>query len=217
MAPPPSTIIADETEQSEESSSASDDDEIMMDEIPEEFICPLTLCIMRDPVVSKDGKNYDRKAILQWLAKGNENCPLTRQPLHLSSLIPNHNLRQSIQQWKQDRGLGKKTSNSKYAMDMKRSYRDLASLGLVLEFSDDMMQSRHQQQQQQLESPAPSQGVSDLLALYDEILELTEGGVPSGNKSSNELEALVDAELRDIKDMFDEIVELGQATGTQSA
>ena len=38
-----------------------------MTEIPKEFLCPITLAIMRDPVIMSDGQTYERKAIEQAL------------------------------------------------------------------------------------------------------------------------------------------------------
>lgn len=68
-------------------------------EVPDEFICPLTMELMHDPVVSRYGHNYERDAILSWLAQGHTDCPLTRQPLRLRDLITNHTLRSRIQKW----------------------------------------------------------------------------------------------------------------------
>ena len=68
--------------------------------IPEHFVCPLTLEMMTDPLVSKHGHNFERKAVLKWLEKGNTTCPITRQPLTMSMLIPNVSLRLRIKAWK---------------------------------------------------------------------------------------------------------------------
>lgn len=68
--------------------------------IPSEFVCPLTLEIMNDPVVSRYGKNFERSSILQWLREGHDTCPLTRQPMILSDLVTDHRLRLNIYMWK---------------------------------------------------------------------------------------------------------------------
>ena len=39
------------------------------DEVPNEYLCPITMDIMRDPVIAMDGHTYDRKAISSWLTK----------------------------------------------------------------------------------------------------------------------------------------------------
>ena len=39
------------------------------DEVPNEYLCPITMDLMRDPVIAMDGHTYDRKAISSWLTK----------------------------------------------------------------------------------------------------------------------------------------------------
>lgn len=69
-------------------------------EIPEFFVCPISLQIMRDPVTAISGITYDRESIENWLFKGNNTCPVTKQPLPSDSdLTPNHTLRRLIQSW----------------------------------------------------------------------------------------------------------------------
>ena len=69
-------------------------------EIPEYFICPISLQIMRDPVTAITGITYDRESIENWLFKGSNTCPVTKQPLpNDSDLTPNHTLRRLIQSW----------------------------------------------------------------------------------------------------------------------
>ncbi|XP_010263014.1 PREDICTED: E3 ubiquitin-protein ligase PUB24-like [Nelumbo nucifera] len=70
-------------------------------EIPQYFICPISLQIMKDPVTMVTGITYDRESIEQWLFFGkNTTCPVTKQPLPKDSdLTPNHTLRRLIQAW----------------------------------------------------------------------------------------------------------------------
>ena len=75
------------------------------EDIPDQFICPLTLDVMEDPLITREGKNFERQAIVEWLNQGNNTCPLTRQPLSLSKLIPNTTLRMKIVAWKKDNGM----------------------------------------------------------------------------------------------------------------
>mmetsp|Transcript_10887 Transcript_10887/g.31480 ORF Transcript_10887/g.31480 Transcript_10887/m.31480 type:complete len:170 (+) Transcript_10887:128-637(+) len=67
---------------------------------PQHFVCPLTMECMADPLCSKYGHNYERRAILEWLDAGKDTCPMTRKPLLPSMLIPNHSLRLKIKAWK---------------------------------------------------------------------------------------------------------------------
>ena len=66
-------------------------------EFPENFVCPLTLQVMTDPVVDPEGNSYERKAIEDWLQK-NTTSPVTKNPLTLESLVPNGALRAAIEQ-----------------------------------------------------------------------------------------------------------------------
>lgn len=72
-------------------------------EIPQYFICPISLQIMKDPVTAVTGITYERESIEQWLISAKRNtttCPVTNQPLHRDSdLTPNHTLRRLIQAW----------------------------------------------------------------------------------------------------------------------
>ena len=77
----------------------------MNSHIPDHFICPLTLEIMNDPVITREGQNFERQAIVEWLNQGNTTCPLTRQLLSFSRIIPNPTLRVKIELWKRDNGM----------------------------------------------------------------------------------------------------------------
>eukprot|EP00210_Caulerpa_lentillifera_P006978 g6673.t1 len=50
--------------------------------------CPITMDVMKDPVIAADGYTYERKTIEQWLRQKKES-PVTRQPMSSSVLIPN--------------------------------------------------------------------------------------------------------------------------------
>ncbi|XP_011008842.1 PREDICTED: E3 ubiquitin-protein ligase PUB24-like [Populus euphratica] len=71
-------------------------------EVPEYFLCPISLQILKDPVTTITGITYERESIEQWLkaAKSNATCPVTKQSLPRDSeLTPNHTLRRLIQSW----------------------------------------------------------------------------------------------------------------------
>lgn len=82
-----------------EHTETSEEEEAMTMDVPDEFICPLTLEIMRDPVVSRYGHSYERDAILRWLAKGHAECPLSRRSMGLKDLVSNHRLKAQIRRW----------------------------------------------------------------------------------------------------------------------
>ncbi|KAF2323828.1 hypothetical protein GH714_042413 [Hevea brasiliensis] len=70
-------------------------------DVPQYFVCPISLQIMKDPVTAITGITYDRESIEHWLfTSKNTICPVTKQPLSEDSdLTPNHTLRRLIQAW----------------------------------------------------------------------------------------------------------------------
>ncbi|KAK8451316.1 hypothetical protein SEVIR_6G194300v4 [Setaria viridis] len=67
--------------------------------IPNDFLCPITLEIMTDPVIVASGQTYERRSIQKWLDSGERTCPKSRQPLDHLSLAPNYALKNLILQW----------------------------------------------------------------------------------------------------------------------
>ncbi|GLT63210.1 hypothetical protein SLA2020_357890 [Shorea laevis] len=67
--------------------------------IPHEFLCPITLEIMTDPVIVATGQTYERESIEKWLNSKHRTCPKTGQKLAHLSLAPNFALRNLILQW----------------------------------------------------------------------------------------------------------------------
>ncbi|CAN4095493.1 unnamed protein product [Withania somnifera] len=67
--------------------------------IPNEFLCPITLEIMTNPVTVSTGQTYERENIQQLLDSNCKTCPKTGKVLEHSSLAPNYALKNLIQQW----------------------------------------------------------------------------------------------------------------------
>ncbi|CAK9178413.1 unnamed protein product [Ilex paraguariensis] len=69
---------------------------------PKDFVCPITGQIFCDPVTLETGQTYERKAIQEWMKRGNTTCPITRQPLSASALPKtNYVLKRLIASWKE--------------------------------------------------------------------------------------------------------------------
>lgn len=66
----------------------------------ESFRCPITQAIMEDPVICSDGHSYEREAIERWFHRS-DRSPATNEQLPNTNLIPNHNLKQAIAEWRQ--------------------------------------------------------------------------------------------------------------------
>lgn len=80
-------------------------DTTSFDSCPQEFKCPLSKEIMRDPVIISSGKTFDRTSIQKWLKAGNRTCPKTQQVLSHTILTPNHLVRDMITQWCKNSGV----------------------------------------------------------------------------------------------------------------
>ena len=65
------------------------------DDVPHEFVCPITLCLMWDPVVASDGRTYELRALQRILGSLTPVSPWTREPL-TQTIIRNHQLRERI-------------------------------------------------------------------------------------------------------------------------
>ncbi|KAH6797552.1 hypothetical protein C2S52_022106 [Perilla frutescens var. hirtella] len=100
-------------------------------EVPEHFICPISLQIMKDPVTATSGITYDRDSIEQWLFRNNNTiCPVTKHPLpEPATLTPNHTLRRLINAWSPSAAIPTpKTPLTKfYVTDLVRNLRDPGS------------------------------------------------------------------------------------------
>jgi len=67
-------------------------------EVPNPFLCPITLDLMKDPVVAMDGHTYERSSITKWFAS-HGTSPKTNEELTRKKLVPNHALRAMIIEW----------------------------------------------------------------------------------------------------------------------
>jgi len=67
------------------------------------FVCSITHDQMSDPVSCMDGHTYERSGIEHWL-EDHDTSPLTGAKLSSKNLIPNHSLRNAIEEWKKVSG-----------------------------------------------------------------------------------------------------------------
>ena len=88
--------------------------------IPNEWLCPITLSIMRDPVIAADGHSYERTAIENWIAAAGSRparSPKTNEAFLSYQLLPNHALRSTINDFLQ-----------KYPLALRASAGGMASI-----------------------------------------------------------------------------------------
>lgn len=68
--------------------------------IPSSFFCPITKCIMREPVmIAEEGFSYEKSAILEWFSRGHKTCPDTGKILESLELVPNLKLQQAMDEF----------------------------------------------------------------------------------------------------------------------
>ncbi|KAK3165821.1 hypothetical protein QOZ80_1AG0038220 [Eleusine coracana subsp. coracana] len=72
---------------------------------PPDFRCPISLDLMRDPVVVASGQTYDRESIARWFDAGKSTCPKTGQVLLALELVPNKALKNLIAKWCRENGV----------------------------------------------------------------------------------------------------------------
>ncbi|KAH9661378.1 U-box domain-containing protein 13 [Citrus sinensis] len=73
--------------------------------IPDDFRCPISLELMKDPVIVSTGQTYERSCIEKWLEAGHRTCPKTQQTLTSTAVTPNYVLRSLIAQWCEANGI----------------------------------------------------------------------------------------------------------------
>ncbi|XP_076935978.1 U-box domain-containing protein 13-like [Bidens hawaiensis] len=98
---PPGETSAPSNSNNQETSSKSYKNII----IPDDFRCPISLELMKDPVIVSTGQTYEQTCIEKWLEAGHKTCPKTQQNLTSTVLIPNYVLRSLIAQWCETNGI----------------------------------------------------------------------------------------------------------------
>ena len=72
---------------------------------PSQFVCPITMEVMLDPVILASGHTYDRLSITAWL-KTRKTDPMTGMRLRHTEMVPNHALKSAIFEWMEKHGGG---------------------------------------------------------------------------------------------------------------
>lgn len=76
--------------------NGGDEYEYMEEDIPKEFICPITLDVMNDPVICSDGHTYERSSVETLFDFDRPKSPITREYLDKWMVVPNYNLKKLI-------------------------------------------------------------------------------------------------------------------------
>ena len=89
---------ADAIDLTEEPSPREKKQKVALADIAKEFICPITQELPFEPVMAKDGKIYEREAILEWFRKkdGDATSPSTGKVIDVE-LVPAVQVRNTIE------------------------------------------------------------------------------------------------------------------------
>lgn len=66
---------------------------------PDEFLCPISREVMKDPVIAADGYSYERESIESWIRGKTKTSPMTNLLLPTTLLTPNRSLKMAIARW----------------------------------------------------------------------------------------------------------------------
>jgi hypothetical protein len=159
-------------------------------QVPDEFICPLTLSIMVDPVMDAYGhNNFEKSAIMAWIYEGNTTCPLTRRTLKPRYLANNTNLKDDIEDWKRENNI----SGDCCSVPNEKGDGDQVVFG-ILDFGKNQRKGKRSSKASKQSSKANHR--LDIVARLLQQLEIT----TSGSKQTEETEALAENFLRSLND-----------------
>eukprot|EP00339_Tiarina_fusa_P019213 CAMPEP_0117001212 /NCGR_PEP_ID=MMETSP0472-20121206/3285_1 /TAXON_ID=693140 ORGANISM="Tiarina fusus, Strain LIS" /NCGR_SAMPLE_ID=MMETSP0472 /ASSEMBLY_ACC=CAM_ASM_000603 /LENGTH=201 /DNA_ID=CAMNT_0004701141 /DNA_START=56 /DNA_END=661 /DNA_ORIENTATION=- len=156
--------------------------------VPDEFVCPLTLSIMRDPVMDTYGHNFEKSAIMAWIYEGNTTCPLTRRKLKPRYLAHNTTLKHEIDEWKRENNVPDDRSIS----DDKEGQDDRVVIGIV----DIGRQQRNSKQSSNARSKRSSKEKNTRLDVVARLQQLETA--KSSSKKTKEKEALAEKFLKSL-------------------
>ena len=85
---------------------------------PREYLCPISLELMRDPVLLVEtGQVYDRCSIESWFATGTKSCPVSRTEVKKVLLSPIFPLRSAIQAYAKEHHIEHECVGGQSTMD----------------------------------------------------------------------------------------------------
>lgn len=66
------------------------------EDVPIDYLCPITQEIMLEPVTCSDGFTYEKRAITEWFLSGKYTSPMTNATLVNTDYVVNNDLRNEI-------------------------------------------------------------------------------------------------------------------------
>ncbi|KAI3844574.1 hypothetical protein MKW92_027531 [Papaver armeniacum] len=141
----------------------------------EDFLCPISLEIMSDPVIISTGHTFDRVSIQKWFKSGNLICPKTGEKLTSIEMVPNSALRKLIHQFCFENGIPivREPSQNQNRKDVKRT---------------------------KTEHTSPSGAAEEAMKMVSEFLQcnLSTGTTSDKNKAAYEIRLIAKSNLFDM-------------------
>ncbi|KAK6942951.1 Armadillo [Dillenia turbinata] len=100
--------------------------------VPDDFRCPISLELMKDPVIISTGQTYERACIKKWLEAGNVTCPKTQQIISNTTLTPNYALRSLIFSWCEANGVDFSKRSANLCLGISSCYAVRAEIDSLL-------------------------------------------------------------------------------------
>lgn len=98
----------------------------MSEKVPQEFICPISMSLMKDPVMMEDGHTYEKECIIEWLSRSSYS-PLTRQQITLLGMRSNYALAAAILRWQEEKKV-KEVSKEEKEEENPQTYETVISI-----------------------------------------------------------------------------------------
>lgn len=105
-------------------------------DVPPDFLCPISMELMEDPVTIATGLSYERKNIEKWFfTYKKKTCPATMQSIKNFDVTPNHNLKRLILAWQNQNKASQSCSSSSSSSSPSVKHDDMLSLLKTIESS----------------------------------------------------------------------------------
>lgn len=140
--------------------------------VPSYFICPLTLQLMFDPVIVASGQTYERDSIQKWIDHGLSRCPVTRQTLSHTNLIPNYTVKALIANWRDENCI--KVNRTSDHLDKPEDSIAISNLTLENGFDRQSFQKSNHRSPEESCSHSRSESTSTAVSSSEQLYESSE-------------------------------------------
>lgn len=137
---------------------------------PDDWKCPITLLRMNEPVVTPEGKHYERSAIESWL-HGHTTDPMTRSPLNHADLVMDTDLTRVIHDWCEERESARQMVDKESDNEMQRLMKLVASTESRMNKSKEALNKVKSLKKRRAKLLAVIQTIDEELVIQTQIVE----------------------------------------------